>query len=215
MNELSKVAKNILLAMEIANIKESELAKVTHISQSSLNAILTGRTKFPRVDTLQLIAGKLGVTVAQLADEDSLPIRDFEKIKQHFAPIIEWSEILNFLKDKNYCCLNKKILAINVKDEEASCRRFALTTSPSMEPQFRRGAHIIVEPTRVYKDHQVAVVSFDGNEPVLRRIIKDGSDLYLQKLNFVQGGSNVKVTDLDTLLGRVISEIRFEEDFWL
>lgn len=205
MTELSEVSKNIKLAMKRAGLTEIGLVRATKLPQTTINQILRGLTKDPRMSTLMLIAETLDVTVDQL-----IGLRPLLTVKQQFAPVLEWSEVLNYLIDQDYPCAHKKWLSIDEDSVKSNMRYFALKTTPSMEPRFRRGAYIIVEPTATFRDYQIALVSLNNNEPVLRRLIKDGVDFFLKKINQEYGEQSIKIENYDKILGFVI-ETRIEE----
>lgn len=50
-------------------LSQNQLAKLAGIPQSVLSDIEGGKTKAPRIDTLQAIAAALGVTVSELLGE--------------------------------------------------------------------------------------------------------------------------------------------------
>lgn len=47
-------------------ISQNQLAKLCNVPQSVISDIESGKTKAPRIDTLQAIAAALGVTVDEL-----------------------------------------------------------------------------------------------------------------------------------------------------
>lgn len=50
-------------------ISQNQLAKMSGVPQSVICDIESGKTKFPRVNTLAAIAKALGVTLSELFDE--------------------------------------------------------------------------------------------------------------------------------------------------
>ncbi|MGS0741113.1 S24 family peptidase [Glaciimonas sp. GG7] len=205
MTVLPEVSKNIKLAMERAGLSEIGLVRATKLPQTTVNQILRGLTKDPRMSTLMLIAETLDITVDQL-----IGLTPLSKAKQQFAPVLEWNEVLNYLMDEKYPCAYKKWLAIDSDSAQSDMRYFALQTTPSMEPRFRRGSLIIIESTATFRDYQIALVSLNNNEPVLRRIIKDGADFFLKKIHQEYGEQFMKMESSDKILGFVI-ETRIEE----
>lgn len=199
MTTLSDVTQNIKLAMKRAGLSEIDLVRASSVSQTTINQILRGLTKDPRISTLMIIADKLNVTVDQL-----IGLAPLAKAKQQFAPVLEWHEIRNYLADEDYPCSYKKWLAIDTGSEKPHVRYFALQTTQSMEPRFRSGSLIIIEPTAIFRDYQIAVVSLNHSEPTLRRIIKDGADYFLKKIHPEAGDMSEKMTSADTVLGFVI-----------
>lgn len=47
-------------------ISQNQLAKMCNVPQSVISDIESGKTKAPRIDTLQAIAAALGVTIDEL-----------------------------------------------------------------------------------------------------------------------------------------------------
>lgn len=62
------IGKNLKFYLKARNIKQSELAKEVYLSRQSFSYYISGRT-IPRVDTLCVIAEKLGVTPNALLAE--------------------------------------------------------------------------------------------------------------------------------------------------
>ena len=60
------VADNLKDLMEPRNLSANRLAALAGLSYTSVYDILTGKSKNPRIDTLQKIAGKLGVPLTDL-----------------------------------------------------------------------------------------------------------------------------------------------------
>lgn len=46
------------------------LAELSHVSQSTLNELMQGRSKHPRLITLQKIANGLGMTLSEFFDDE-------------------------------------------------------------------------------------------------------------------------------------------------
>ncbi|PUA18035.1 helix-turn-helix domain-containing protein [Glaciimonas sp. PCH181] len=67
------VSKNIQKTMELAGISQAELARLTTLPHPTINKILHGLTKDPRLSTVLLIAEALKVRLNQLAGVDPLP----------------------------------------------------------------------------------------------------------------------------------------------
>jgi len=188
--------------MARVGISEAELARNIKLPQTTINQILRGQTKDPRMSTLILISQALEVSIDQLVGTQL----DSGELQGKFVPVIDWEEVLDYLSDSNYPCSHKKWLAVMDKNKE---RYFALKTTVSMEPRFRRDSLIIIKPTNVIRDGATVIVSFNDTEPTIRFVIKDGADLSLKKLQAEPGEKPVKVGDLDKILGVVI-ETRFE-----
>lgn len=51
-------------------LSQNQLAKMCNVPQSVISDIESGKTKAPRIDTLQAIAAALGVTIDELIGSD-------------------------------------------------------------------------------------------------------------------------------------------------
>jgi transcriptional regulator with XRE-family HTH domain len=189
-----------------SNMSEAELARKTHLPQATINRILLGTTQDPRISTIRAIADIFGVTIKQLIGDEPLLQFPEKNHKQSFIPVIEWHEILDFTspcrRSKNYTH-TEWVLIDRLRVD--GC--FALRTTPSMEPKFRRGSTIIIEPNEPLRDYQIVVVSFNHQEPTIRRIEKDGGDIYFLRLKAARHEPAKPMQASDKIIG-VITEAR-------
>ncbi len=197
----------VKLLMSNANMSEAELARKANVPQATINRILLGTTQDPRISTMLAIADIFGVTLKQLIGDEPLQLESPNKNhKQSFVPIIEWHEILDFVTSSD------KLDSYTHNDWVLIERRcidgcFALKATPSMEPKFRRGSIMIVEPNEPLKDHHIVIVSFNKQEPTIRKIEKDGGDIYFSKLKVSHDEPPIRMKASDKIVG-VITETR-------
>jgi SOS-response transcriptional repressor LexA len=197
--------------MKLAGISEAELARTTNLPQATINKILHKLTKDPRLSTIVVIADALNVTIAQLAGLEPLSGNDQapQISPKNFIPVVEWSEVLSYVSDADYSCEFKKWLAVDA--EQNMKKYFALKTTPSMAPRFRENSLIIVAPAQsCEEDGRIVLISFNNNEPTLRRVMKDGADLLFRKLHPEAGDKASKLKNADRILG-VVVETRMPE----
>lgn len=64
--ELSTVGKNLKKYREKMGISQDKLSKIADTTFHTITKIESGATPYPRVDTLQKIAGALGVSIDDL-----------------------------------------------------------------------------------------------------------------------------------------------------
>lgn len=163
--------------MSNSNMSEAELARKANLPQATINRILLGTTQDPRISTIRAIADIFGITIKQLIGDEPLLESPERNHKQRFIPVIEWYEILDFIfpsrQQRTYTHTEWVLI-----DRPRVDGCFALKTTPSMEPKFRRGSTIIIEPHEPLKDYHIVVVSFDHQEPTIRRIAKEGGEIY-------------------------------------
>jgi len=175
----------ITLLMTEAGIREAELARRTGLPQTTINRLLLGVTGDPRANTLKPIADFFGVTIGQLCGFEPLSqIRitgntQTPKAAWQFIPIIEWAEINGWIFRQS------QITPINHKhwigtERRVSEKTFALNSLSSMEPRFRKGSVLIIDPEVDFKDGHFIVIALDGLTPTVRKVIIDGSQTLLQ-----------------------------------
>jgi len=161
---------------------------------------------------LMQIAEVLNVSVMQLIGLEPFPNDGGASYppNKSFIPVLKWGEALAYLNDANHPCDANKWLAVEPK--QSAARYFALPTLPSHAPRFRENSLIIVNPTQICdQDGMVALVSFNGKEPTLRRVIKDGGDLFFRKLHPESKEEKADILGAsDKALG-VVVETRFQE----
>lgn len=203
------ISKNIKSAMATIGLTEIELVRITKLPQTTVNQILRGQTKDPRINTLLIIADALNLSIGQITG--SIPITENILVeKQKIFPLIEWADILSYLNDDSYTGTYKKWISTDISSKKSKLRHFALKTIPSMEPRFRNGSVIIVEPLPTVYDSQIAIVSLENKEPTLRKIIKDGSDTYFSQIHLGQESKPKLKEDADVILGIIIESRMYE-----
>jgi SOS-response transcriptional repressor LexA len=94
-----------------------------------------------------------------------------------------------------------------IADEPSTCKEaepFALRVlDDSMEPEFRRGCIIVIDPTGRATDGSYVLV--EGQTDVLfRQLKKNGSDWQLQPLNTQYAASNEVKNDLSNVMGIIV-----------
>ncbi|MFZ2314884.1 MAG: helix-turn-helix domain-containing protein [Gammaproteobacteria bacterium] len=214
--ELAVSTVNVIIKqlMNECGIIEAELARQTGLPQTTINRLLLGETLDPRANTLIPIAKFLGITIGQLVGQEPLnPNRisgtysATNKTAWAIIPIIEWSDAPAWLFQKSSVTPAAYTKWITT-ERDISADSFALKALDFMEPRFRKGSIIIVDPHFDYKDGNSVVISLNSSEPTVRRILKDGADIYLKKLY----GSEepVKKLSTDTIIGTIV-ETRINE----
>ena len=89
---------------------------------------------------------------------------------------------------------------------------FALKASSSMAPRYRAGATIVVEPANTYRDGQVVVAGFGGDDLAICCFRKEGEEISLCRLDEpVRANVNgVRLRAQSSILGAV-TEARLNE----
>jgi len=180
--------------MHQKGMSDADLARKTGISPATLSRVLSLETEDPRISTLTAIAEALGSTVGYLLhSERAYPI-----------PILDWSEMLAFVRDSGSVSRRTEWLTVNSPKRPGT---FAARAIPCMAPRFREGSIIVVEPGIAYGDFQVAVVSIGESMPTPRRIVRAGSEIYLKPMSPSSNETETILNESVTILG-VVTESR-------
>ncbi len=88
------VAEILEALMSKHRLSQTELSNRSGVSQPAINRILNERSKSknPRKETLQKIAGVLGVTPEQLAGEEPIPTR---MMAYGAVPVMDWENLMS------------------------------------------------------------------------------------------------------------------------
>lgn len=208
------IAQNIKKLMAEDFITESELARQTELPQTTINRLLLGITVDPRTNTLLPIAKYFGVSIDYLLGQDHGSEQRIPGTRNQnnpntwrHIPIIEWQDVLSWnFKMKNYTPSSHSNWITTEND--VSSTSFALKTSSFMEPRFKKGSIIIVDPDFNMKDGNYIIISIANSEPTVRKIIKDGSDIYLKKV--YQNDEPNLLQKKDKIIGTIV-ETRINE----
>ena len=217
-NESSRamvVADIIRSLMKECCVIEAELARQTNLPQTTINRLLSGETLDPRSNTLIPIAKFFGVTVGQLLGQEPIsPHRvsgTFSATNRSawsLIPIITWEEAKSWFFSKGKITPNNQTNWI-ATEKNIGENSFALKTTISMEPRFRKNSVIIVDPDVKPVDGSFVVILItSSNVPTVRRVLKDGDETLLGK---IYGNENpTRLSSTDTILGTLV-ETRITE----
>jgi transcriptional regulator with XRE-family HTH domain len=190
------ISERIRALMQRNHVSDAELARQIGVPQATISRIMSGETKDPRISTLTGIARVLGTTIDDLAGDSGGSI-----------PQLEWHEIMPFIKTGHVEEQRRVRISVSAEILPGS---FAVRATPSMAPRYREGSTLIVQPLKVYRDFQVALISIDEGEPCVRRIVRDGPDLRLKKLNDAVDVAPTPLTDNAQIVG-IVTEMRIVE----
>jgi transcriptional regulator with XRE-family HTH domain len=212
--ELTRTSLIIKQLMKEGGMREAELARQTQLPQTTINRLLLGETLDPRANTLIPLAKIFGVTLGQLMGLEPLnpyripgTINAANKSAWSTIPIIEWNQAKSWVFEKNNFIPSSHSDWITT-EKGISEDSFGLKTVDCMEPRFRKGSIVIVDPFYNYQDGNFIIICFGNAEPAVRRVMKDGSDIYLRKL---YGAEELVIKqESDTVLGTIV-ETRINE----
>lgn len=181
------------------------------MSKQNLSSIEKGTTRRFSGATSVAIAQYLGVAVADVVNElTPRRMRGMKAIEygpaiQRHLPLITWKQVGAWVKNQEN---------VSTKDVEAtypcpiacSARSFVLRVrGPSMEPAFRSGELIFVDPAVEPTDGRFVIVEGAGStEPELRQLIYEGPKRFLKSVNPAWPGPLIELADPIRILGVVI-----------
>lgn len=175
--------------MQELGIKEAELARQTGLPQTTVNRLLLGETHDPRANTLKPIAQFFGVSVDQLLGLESLDknrivgtFNSFNKEAWSSVAIIEWEDVLSWRFTSEKFNINSHSQWI-ATERPVSKQSFAVISKPFLEPRFRKGSILIVDPAGHVRDGKFIIVSLDNKSVTLRQASIDGDVLYLKNID--------------------------------
>lgn len=197
------LSERIQIARKQARLTQKELADRVGISQTAIHKLECGRSKSSRrtvamaltcgvdpiwLDTgrgdMPLMGGGSGMNQAEFS-------RTSEEGESYQAPVFARLPLISW-EDASRSC-DEQADAFHPKSVEtwipvaprSSDRTFALRVpDDSMEPEFREGEIIIVDPTLPGKHNQFLVARMEGdNTATFKQLITVGSRTYLKPLN--------------------------------
>lgn len=187
-------------------IKMIELAHETGVPQSTLSRILSGDTTHPHRSSLEPLANFFHVSIDQLLGKE--PIASLKRLggfgpQTSAVPLLTWTQITPWLVP-GATFETRETVQVDMALSEGS---FAVTVEDAaMEPQFPRGAVLIVDAKRSAKDRSFVIASLGKSEKIVfRQLLTDGINHYLRSLSpdFSQFGM-ITMTDNDAILGVVL-----------
>ncbi len=204
MNEQNKLAKNLKLLMKSIKISESELSRLTSVSQPVINRIAKGITNNPNIDTLRPLAKSFNVSIGQLIGDEPLFLSDDPNSKDEpmlgpkwiEVPLINWKMAVNW---KDISGTKQEIKKFIRLDTRLSDYAYALEIEDTtMEPTFMKGTYIIVEPDLEPYDRDYVIVLLNKQiKPVFRQVLFDGEKMFLKTINtnfdIIQSVKNSKI----------------------
>jgi len=196
-----KIGNNIRLLLKANNLKESDLANLLNISNTTISNIVTNNVN-ARVATIIPIAKFFNVSLGQLVGTEPLPhLNSSAQIRYTPIPILTLEETDEYLKGNLHISEIKEWLGVEANRNES----FAIKSTKSYKAYFRSNAFLIVEKNTISKDGDVAVIK-ENNRICLRQLMFDGSTVLLKSL-ISNEISKTKIADLDVV--GIITEVRY------
>ena len=180
------------------------------ISKQGLSFIENGTTKTLRGETLVKLSQWLGEDSANLVLSDrptkkrDLRLERGASIRRN-CPLIEWSKVSEWQKNMG-AVLSEDVEAWYPCPVECSPSTFVLKVrGVSMEPKFKDGEHIFVDPTMPASADKYVIAHVEGSlEPVLRQVVLEGGRRFLRPTNSHWPEAILEINSRVSIVGVVI-----------
>ena len=137
--------------LDKADISEWRLAEATGVSQSTINAILKGRSKEQKDSTLEPLAQYFGVSLKQLRGYDEIAgVADGSRPRNEH-PILNDDQVLALVESGAMVKESSAGYVSSAYPKGAACFVYRLTDE-AMEPVLGKGAMVFVDPDFTYPD---------------------------------------------------------------
>jgi transcriptional regulator with XRE-family HTH domain len=180
--------------MAAHDIHEAELARRLLIKQATLNTLLSGTSKDPRLSTLLTLSTYFSISLDQLAGLDKIDYNQFKKQifkKRRLVPILAWDKVNEWIQAESPILEGHTDWAVT--SECSNPKSFGLRSQPFMYPFFWKDAIVIVnhcDLSRVYDG--CFIVFYEDNKLNIKQVIRDGQQCYLKAFD-----SNIPYCKMD------------------
>lgn len=177
---------------EKRGLSQEQLAERLGYTRQNIGSIEKGGS-MPRYPEIQRLAEALGVTEAELLNGDHSLARHIEAFEDdqglgkfgvvRRVPVVSWVAASAFASSADPFPVGTGDEYVNAVDVGARC--FALRVQgPSMEPEFRNGSIIIVDPERSAKSGDFVIAKLpEADEVTFKELHVDGGRRMLRPLN--------------------------------
>lgn len=170
------VAEILEALMNKHRLNQTELSNRSGVSQPAINRILNERSKAkaPRKETLQKIAGVLGVTPGQLTGQEPLPSR---MMAYGAVPVMDWENLTNSATSRQTAWM-----ACPVAHSDLTFALPVPSEAMSGHDGYREGEIIFIDPA-VTPAHGKDVVLVSEGTTLFRRMMVTQEGRFLKSVN--------------------------------
>ncbi len=206
----SDFGSRLTKAIDASGLKKVDFCRQIRIAPAQLSPYIS-EGMVPRHDLLVRMAKVLGVTVDWLLTgrDHRTPViaeepATYGGMRGRLLPVLDWVQagrMTTVVDPYPYAGVAEDYLAANVKGK----RCFALKVrGDSMEPEFREGDLIVVDPDRQPQAGEFVVVKSDEEgEATFKKYVRLRGEAYLRPVN-QQNYPDIKLTDTHRIVGKVI-----------
>lgn len=194
-------AENLKFYINLRGKKQKELADDVGFPPSTVSNWVSGR-KYPRVDTIELIAKALGVSKSQLIEDRAKPANPQGKFLipvlgrvQAGIPVEAVQDIIDYEEIPETMARQGEYFGLQIKGD-------------SMTPRFCEGDVVIVRKQPDVDSGDIGIILVNDNDATIKKIIKSEIGISLVPLNpvfDVKTYSNEQIEMLPIqILGKVV-----------
>lgn len=202
----ARIKNSLEILTEMHGISESELCRVTNVSQATLWRLLNGDTD-PRASTLNAIATYFNISVDQLLGNQ--PITKATSNAATTQNNAAYLPIFSLEKPNELLKMIGKVVPGNWNkwlDVESSIKNSCFVveiTGDSMWPDFTEGTLIIVDPTITPKHRSYVLCQLHKtNEIIFRQYIEERTEKLLKPINYAY--KTIPLQKTDAVIGVII-----------
>lgn len=194
-------AENLKFYINLREKKQKDLADDVGFPPSTVSNWVSGR-KYPRVDTIELIAKALGVSKSQLIEDRAKPANSEGKFLvpvlgrvQAGIPVEAVQDIIDYEEIPETMARQGEYFGLQIKGD-------------SMTPRFCEGDVVIVRKQPDVDSGDIGIILVNDNDATIKKIIKSEIGISLVPLNpvfDVKTYSNEQIEMLPIqILGKVV-----------
>lgn len=179
----SSIGHIIRQLMLHSQLSEADLCRGVNLPQTTINRLLSGQTNDPRMSTVVSVARFFGVSIGQLLGQEMLVLnKAWRQARGATLPLVDWDSLDVWLRFPSQ--ENEKIGNWVKTERSLKENAFAVRAPVSCFPIFGCESLLIMDryEKECGKDGQIALVELPEKQFCLRKILKEGNSLFLQRL---------------------------------
>lgn len=179
-----QIQKNIISLVAKHSITLHELSLKTGLPYSTVH-VLANRNTNPSLETITKIAKLFKVSIGQIVGD--VPFTDSKELSNlKINPVIEFTEVLDFLANKIEDVDLNKSQILSLCNKETSNMAFCIKSDDKLEPTFPRGTAMLFDPLssdiKELNDRYI-IVSTKDSDVSLKKLLIDSGNYYLKSIN--------------------------------
>lgn len=189
---MNQVTKNNILAelMKECGIDDIKLSQYTNVPISSISRIRLAKNCNPTISTLQPLADFFDVSIEQFLnyqplDDDRIPGTHKPTLfTSSMLPVIKWSDVIDFIDNKETFFSNKKIEWV-ASEQETSENSFAVEIPDASFALFlKKGSTILIDSEKTIKNGDFVLFKVKNkNLIVLKQVLIEKDNVYIKSMN--------------------------------